>query len=66
MIHEVVKLSVINNYFPFLSVDHLTYYNKWGNPNSTYRISRYALKLNKLHLNIVTKALFLFKRVFKL
>jgi GT2 family glycosyltransferase len=45
--------------------DHLTYYKKWGNPNSTYRISRYALKLNKLHLNIVTKALFLCKRIFK-
>jgi GT2 family glycosyltransferase len=45
--------------------DHLTYYNKWGNPNSTYRIARYALKLNKLHLNIVTKALFLCKKIFK-
>ena len=46
--------------------DHLTYYNKWGNPNSTYRISRYALRLNKLSLNFITKALFLLKRAFKI
>ncbi|TMM31350.1 glycosyltransferase [Polaribacter aestuariivivens] len=46
--------------------DHLIYYEKWGNPDSVYRIARYAKKLNSLHLNIITKLLFLTKRVFKI
>lgn len=46
--------------------DHLTYFNKWGNPNSTYRMSRFGQKLNNLHLNLITRALFLIKRIFKI
>lgn len=46
--------------------DHLTYYNKWGDPNSTYRIVRYSKTLNKLHLNYITRLLFLLKRIFKI
>jgi GT2 family glycosyltransferase len=46
--------------------DHLTYYNKWGKPDSIYRISRYALKLNNLHLNYLVKIIFLIKRKTKL
>lgn len=46
--------------------DHLIYYEKWGNPNSTYRIARYSVKLNEWKLNIVTRILFLIKRKFKI
>lgn len=46
--------------------DHLIYYNKWGNPNSTYRIAKYAESLNNLHLNILTRMLFTVKRFFKI
>lgn len=46
--------------------DHLIYYNKWGNPNSTYRIARYAASLNALHLNILTRLLLGVKRLFKI
>jgi len=45
--------------------DHLIYYNKWGNPNSTYRIARYAESLNNLHLNILTRILLGVKRFLK-
>lgn len=45
--------------------DHLIYYNKWGNPNSTYRIARYAESLNNLNLNLLTRLLLKIKRFFK-
>lgn len=46
--------------------DYMTYYEKWGNTNSTYRAKRYALKLNNLGLNPLVKLMFIIKRKFKL
>jgi glycosyltransferase involved in cell wall biosynthesis len=46
--------------------DHLTYYHKWGNPNSMYRIARYSETLNNLHLNFITRLLLNIKRALKI
>ena len=46
--------------------DHLTYYNKWGKPDSIYRLVRFSKKLNNLGLNFIVKALFQLKRIVKL
>lgn len=46
--------------------DYLTYYNKWGNTDSVYRIAKYAQKLNRIKLNVLVKILFQIKRKFKL
>ncbi|MDT7831938.1 glycosyltransferase [Flavobacteriaceae bacterium S356] len=46
--------------------DHLIYYNKWGNPNSMYRIAKYAESLNNLNLNVLTRILLGVKRAFKI
>lgn len=46
--------------------DHLIYYNKWGNPNSTYRIARYSEIFNNLHLNFITRLLLNLKRLTKI
>lgn len=51
---------------PRVLYDHLTYYNKWGSINSMYRVSKYAEKLNTLHLNFISKILFKVKMIFKL
>lgn len=50
---------------PRVLFDHLTYYNKWGKPDSMYRIARYAEKLNKLNLNFVSRLLLFTKRKLK-